>query len=560
MTRLRIRFRFYLVGLLMLLLTAVAYAAIAQANEEESPCVTGGAVYEWDLGTGLVADCEALLAAKDTLRGTASLNWSATRSIGRWDGIDVGNTSRRVETIELFRQGLNGSVPAELGRLDQLVELRLFSNGLTGPLPSELGNLAQLEKLELRDNDLSGQLPETLNGLNSLRVLYLRGNAFTGCVPANLLNVPSSDVSRLGLPTCAAAVPTVAPTQPPQPTPVPTQPPLPGVTPTPPPTPIPTPIATPAPPTPPSESLSQMVRRVRPAVVKVTGDIIGTDLSGSPLGTGFIVRTDDTGAAYIMTTFHVVEETTNIKVLVNDADLFDASWVRGDPRRDLALLRICCGTFTTVEFADSNVLHPGDEVISIGYGADSIQPRKFKTGRRIVPGEATVTRGIVSAFRYDSGMDAQLVQHDAPVNVGNSGGPLFSRDGRVAGVTVYSYVDNFLYEIAFEGLHYAVLETTAQERLRLWTLGPSDRFGPLRGGLSHNSDSFFESSSPDFTATGDEFALWARFTNPYGADEHYWTYGFAFGITDDWREYTVFEVDSEGRWYVWVRSSWFQTA
>ena len=232
------------IGTIVLLGLALVY--VAQANEEDSPCVTGGAVYEWDLGTGLVADCEALLAAKDTLRGTASLNWSASRSIGRWDGIDVGRTSRRVETIELFRQGLNGSVPAEFGRLDHLVKLRLFSNDLTGPLPSELGNLAQLEELHLRDNDLSGQIPEPLNGLNSLRVLYLRGNAFTGCIPANLLNVPSNDVSRLDLPTCSGTMPTVEPTQAPTATPstpVPTRRPPSGATPTPLPTATPTPTA-----------------------------------------------------------------------------------------------------------------------------------------------------------------------------------------------------------------------------------------------------------------------------------------------------------------------------
>ena len=199
----------------------------AQANEQDSPCITGEAVYEWDLGTGLVADCEALLAAKDALRGTASLNWSADRFIERWDGIDVGQ-SRRVETIELHRQGLNGSIPSEIGSLDHLVELKLYANDLTGTLPPALGDLADLEVLQLNDNQLSGQIPETLNSLNNLRTLSLSGNSFTGCIPANLLNVRTNDVSRLGLPTCTGAVSTPTP---PAATPTATSVPEPGATP-----------------------------------------------------------------------------------------------------------------------------------------------------------------------------------------------------------------------------------------------------------------------------------------------------------------------------------------
>ena len=162
----------------------------AQTNEEDSPCITGGAVYEWDLGTGLVADCEALLAARDTLRGTASLNWSADRFIERWDGIDVGRQSRRVETIKLHRQGLNGSIPSEIGNLDHLVELKLYANDLTGPLPAELGNLTSLEVLQVRNNQLSGQIPETLNNLSNLKNLALRGNSFTGCVSGQPAECP----------------------------------------------------------------------------------------------------------------------------------------------------------------------------------------------------------------------------------------------------------------------------------------------------------------------------------------------------------------------------------
>ena len=232
-----------------------------------------------------------------------------------------------------------------------------------------------------------------------------------------------------------------------------------------------------------------MVKRVRPAVVKVVN--MGQDgPSGS--GSGFIFRTDDDGAAYILTNYHVVDEAEEVWILVEDETFFRAAIEAVDPRRDLGLLRICCGEFTTVEFMDSDVLYPGDEVISIGYAQDAIMPRTFRPGRVMVPGEATVTRGIISAFRYDSLMDVEFVQTDAPINGGNSGGPILSPDGRVVGVVTFSFVDRPSLGIFREGLNFAVLETTTQERLRLWDLGPSAEFGPLSGVLRHDPSDGFE--------------------------------------------------------------------
>ena len=356
--------RTFLVGApIAVALVVLSLGYVAYANEEDSPCVTGGAVYEWDIGTGLVADCEALLAAGDTLRGDADLNWSADRNIERWDGIDVGRSSRRVESIELFRHGLDGSIPAELGRLGHLRDLWLYDNALTGPLPPELGDLAQLEDLLLNDNELSGQIPETLNMLN-LKTLRLRGNNFTGCMPANLLNVPTSDAARLGLPTCTGDPPTPAPTA--AATAVPTAVPTagPALTPTPgpaptavPPTAVPTTPTPTASPTPRPESLSEMVRRVRPAVVKISVD--NTVFAN---GSGVIYDTDSDNRAYILTNHHVVDEATRLSVQVNDAEWFTPEVLRIDPRRDLAVLRICCGQFTSVKFADSDTLFAGDDV------------------------------------------------------------------------------------------------------------------------------------------------------------------------------------------------------
>ena len=288
-----------------------------------------------------------------------------------------------------------------------------------------------------------------------------------------------------------------------------------------------------------------MIRRVRPSVVGVSDGL-------NIWGTGFIFRTvdkgADKGAAYVMTNFHVIDEIGDLRVWVEDTAYQRATVVATDPRRDLAMLRICCSSeWTAIEFKDTDDMYPGDEVIAIGYAFSSILgPQKFRPGRDIVHGAATITRGIISAFRYNQEMDAQVIQHDAPINPGNSGGPLFSRDGRV--VAVNTYRGN---PMVAEGMGFAVLETTAQERIRLWDLGPSASFGPLAGSLPHVVDDYMESFTPKFKATGDEFALRATFTNPYSGQQGLWSYGFRFGDGGGSDEsFIYFVVDAGGVWDV----------
>ena len=496
----------------------IAAAGVVAAQEQSNACVTHGAVPAGN--AGLAQDCETLLRIMDTLRGSATLNWSSTTPISSWTGVRLGGSPQRVTIMKLQKQNLDGQIPAGIGQLDKLIDLWLYVNDLSGPLPAELGNLADLKTLMLSNNDFSGQIPLELNNLNLDR-LWLKGNSFTGCMPANLLEVPDGDAAGLNLPACTGGPP-----------------PPPSVTSTPPGT----------------ESLSEMVKRVRPAVVKVVN--MGQD-GPSGYGSGFIFRTDDDGAAYILTNYHVVDEAEEVWILVEDETFFQAAIEAVDPRRDLGLLRICCGEFTTVEFMDSSVLYPGDEVIAIGYAQDDILPRTFRPGRVIIPGEATVTRGIISAFRYYSLLDTEVVQHDAPNNPGNSGGPLLSLDGRVVGINTFGFRDHPALGVTGEGLNFAVLETTTQERLRLWDLGPSAEFGPLSGVLRHDpSDDFLEVFQPEFTATEDEFAIGATFTNPYAGSLQLWSYGFYFGRSGEANDqYLYFVVDSRKQWFVYMRDA-----
>ena len=184
--------------------------ATTDTQQDTSACATDGAVPDAANNPGLVSDCEALLDAKDTLRGTATLNWSAGASISQWDGITVGGTPRRVTKLDTSGAGLaelTGTIPLELGNLTSLTNLRLSNNQLTGPIPPELGRLSNLESLSLWGNELSGAIPEELGNLSSLTFLRLSGNQLAGSMPAELGNLTNLDFLSLGGNRLTGAIP-----------------------------------------------------------------------------------------------------------------------------------------------------------------------------------------------------------------------------------------------------------------------------------------------------------------------------------------------------------------
>ena len=140
-------------------------------------CASGSAVTSPSDNRGLVHDCEYLLAANDSLRGTGSLNWDVGTAIGSWDGITTSGTPTRVTKLELDSESLTGVIPSELGPLFELTHLKLNSNSLTGSIPRELGWLYNLEEIKLSGNSLTGCIPIALedvatNDLSSLNLLY----------------------------------------------------------------------------------------------------------------------------------------------------------------------------------------------------------------------------------------------------------------------------------------------------------------------------------------------------------------------------------------------------
>src|ERR1700744_1933661 len=167
------------------------------------------------------------------------------------------------------------------------------------------------------------------------------------------------------------------------------------------------------------------------------------------LGTGFII--DPSGV--IVTNNHVIEDAEHITATLNDGTVLQAKLIGRDEKTDIALLKVTTKKpLPAAHFGDSDHARIGDWVIAIG--------NPFGLG-------STVTAGIVSARNRDisSGPYDDFIQTDAPINRGNSGGPLFDMDGNVVGVNsaIYSPTGGSV-GIGFSIPSNLVKEVTAQLR------------------------------------------------------------------------------------------------
>jgi len=174
------------------------------------------------------------------------------------------------------------------------------------------------------------------------------------------------------------------------------------------------------------------------------------------VGSGVIFETDASDrSALLLTNYHVIEGASQVTVVVNDEETYAGIILGVDDVRDLAVVRICCSVnFRALTFGDVSLVKVGSEVIAIGYALG-------------LGGPATVTRGIVSAIRYDEDAARSVIQTDASINPGNSGGPLLSMNGEILGINTF-IVRDVGAGVPIEGFGFAVSETTV--RLVLPTL------------------------------------------------------------------------------------------
>ncbi len=248
--------------------------------------------------------------------------------------------------------------------------------------------------------------------------------------------------------------------------------------------------------------------------------------SSTGTGTGVIFDTQGR-TGYVVTNEHVVEGQSRVNVTVNDSTTYIGTVLGVDAVRDLAVVSICCGDFTALEFGDATALEVGDEVVNIGYALG-------------IEGQATVTKGIVSALRYDSDHQAYVIQTDASINPGNSGGPMLSPEGRVLGINSFVYVSDY----GAEGIGFAISARTVIERVPVLRAGtavptatPAPRptptpsavegydFGPKGGALRHDASNRFITTEY-VNVSISNMILEATFLNPYAASSNSWDYGF----------------------------------
>lgn len=198
----------------------------------------------------------------------------------------------------------------------------------------------------------------------------------------------------------------------------------------------------------------ETVRLVSPSVVTVAGSLpgqgFGFDQFGTRLasGSGVFISSD----GHILTNNHVIESMQEASVVFYDGEVHEAEVIGVDPFTDLAVIKVAAAPPAFAVLGDSNQLNPGETVIAIGSPLGD-----FKN---------TVTVGVISATgrSVDTGQGYQvedLIQTDAAINQGNSGGPLINLKGEVIGINTLVIRGNGI-SAAAEGLGFAIPANTAR--------------------------------------------------------------------------------------------------
>jgi S1-C subfamily serine protease len=192
-----------------------------------------------------------------------------------------------------------------------------------------------------------------------------------------------------------------------------------------------------------SRAVTAVVDRVGPAIVSIS---IGvgtpeTEFEATGAGSGFVITPD----GYILTNSHVVAGAKEIKAVFMDGQKLSATVVGHDPSTDLAVVRVSAFGLPYATLGDSSTLRVGQLVIAMG------NPFGF---------QSTVSTGVLSALgralrSQDGRLIENILQHTAPLNPGNSGGPLVDSRGRVVGV-------NTAIIAKAQGIGFAIPASTAK--------------------------------------------------------------------------------------------------
>ena len=189
----------------------------------------------------------------------------------------------------------------------------------------------------------------------------------------------------------------------------------------------------------PELTAQEVYRRVNPSVVTVVAQL----KDGASLGTGVIFTED----GYILTNYHVLEGGSDCTIYLENDHSYAAKYVAGDADSDLAVLKTDLTGLPAAQFGDSEKLTVGDKVYAIG------NPLGYEL-------RGTLTDGIVSAINRDVWVDGRtmtLIQTNAALNSGNSGGPLINQYGQVVGINTIKMSSSYSN---IEGLGFAIPSST----------------------------------------------------------------------------------------------------
>ncbi len=203
-------------------------------------------------------------------------------------------------------------------------------------------------------------------------------------------------------------------------------------------------------------NITQAVEKAGPAVVTVVGTVAGRETffgyTGDQRvsGSGVIISAD----GYAVTNNHVIDGTTSVNVLLADGNELPATVIGADPYADLAVLKLDGEVQSYASLGNSDALQPGETVIAIGSPLGEFVN--------------TVTVGVVSAtgrmIETENGYQIEnLIQTDAAINSGNSGGPLVNLAGEVIGINTLVVRGSEMGSASAEGLGFAVPTSVVQE-------------------------------------------------------------------------------------------------
>ena len=191
-------------------------------------------------------------------------------------------------------------------------------------------------------------------------------------------------------------------------------------------------------------SLQQIYEQNIPSVVSITA--VGTRTTAT--GTGVVLSEK----GYLVTNYHVIEGAQSLRVKLTDERELTAKVVGSDLVSDLAVLYVAAENLVPAQFGDSDNLRVGDMVVAIG------DPLGVEL-------RGTMTDGIISAISRDVQVDGRsmnLIQTNAALNSGNSGGPLINSFGQVIGINTMK-IGTFTDSTGVEGLGFAIPSATVQE-------------------------------------------------------------------------------------------------